>query len=84
MSEILRTCVCCRTQKDKRDMIRVVKDNKSNVFIDLTHKANGRGAYVCKNEQCIKKAIKSGVLASQLKCEIPVEIKEKLSEEIIK
>lgn len=80
MSEILRTCVCCRTQKDKREMIRIVRNKEGKVFVDNTHKANGRGAYVCKSKKCLAKAIKSGVLAAQLNCQIPEEIKQNLAE----
>ena len=80
MSEILRTCVACRAQKDKRDLIRVVKDNNGQVFIDTTHKANGRGAYVCNKDTCVTKAIKTGILSRQLKCEIPEQIKQQLQE----
>lgn len=76
--EILRTCVCCRTQNDKRDMLRVVKNKEGKVFIDRTHKANGRGAYVCSKKECIIKALKSGILGRQLKTEIPDDVKNEL------
>jgi len=78
VSEILRTCVCCRQQKDKREMTRIVKDKTGKVFVDPSHKANGRGAYVCNNKDCIQKAIKSNIVANQLKCQISKEEIERM------
>lgn len=49
-----RTCVVCRSKKDKRDLIRIVR-YEDEFHIDPTGKKNGRGAYVCKNDQCIHK-----------------------------
>ena len=52
--ESLRMCCVCREMKPKQDLIRVVKTKEGKVYIDETNKANGRGAYVCKQEQCIE------------------------------
>lgn len=54
-----RTCVGCNTQKLKKDLIRIVKDKEGNINIDETGKMNGRGTYLCKNKECLEKAIKS-------------------------
>ena len=47
-----RSCIGCHTVKDKRDLIRIVKDKEGNISIDRTGKANGRGAYLCDNIEC--------------------------------
>ena len=54
-----RTCIGCNIKKDKKDFIRIVKDNQNNISIDRTGKANGRGAYICDSLECLEKAIKS-------------------------
>ena len=54
-----RKCIGCNEKKDKKDFIRIVKDNQNNISIDKTGKANGRGAYICDNIDCLEKAIKN-------------------------
>ena len=56
---VLRRCVSCGEQKDKSELIRIVKPKDEELQIDLTGKKNGRGAYICKKEECLNKAIKS-------------------------
>ena len=56
---VQRTCLGCKEAKEKKDLIRIVKQNDGNIFIDKTGKANGRGAYICNNVECLEKAIKS-------------------------
>ena len=58
-----RTCIGCKEKKDKKDLIRIVKDKDGNITLDRTGKANGRGAYICDNIQCLEKAIKTKALA---------------------
>ena len=53
-----RMCIVCREMKDKRDLIRVVRFKDGEVNIDLSGKANGRGAYLCKSEDCLNQARK--------------------------
>lgn len=77
-----RQCVGCREKREKRDFIRVVRSPEGNVSIDFTGKKSGRGAYLCKNSACLKKARKTGVLARQLNCEITDEIYAELTKEI--
>lgn len=55
----LRMCLGCNEMKEKNSLIRVVKDPEGNVSLDPTGKKNGRGAYICKNSQCLAKAIKA-------------------------
>ena len=78
-----RTCIGCREKKDKKDLIRVVKDKEGNIFIDKTGKANGRGAYICDDITCLDKAIKSKSLQRNFETEITEELYEKLRGVII-
>jgi len=54
-----RTCIGCNQVKQKNELIRIVKTADNCVFIDKTGKANGRGAYICNNIECLEKAIKT-------------------------
>lgn len=64
-----RTCIACRQTKDKTDLIRFVK-TPSGIIIDKTGKCEGRGAYVCKSYDCLKKAEKSKALNRAFKMEV--------------
>ena len=55
----LRRCMACNTQREKKDLIRIVRLPNGQTVIDDTHKQNGRGAYMCKQEECLNKLIKS-------------------------
>lgn len=81
--ERLRMCIACREMQDKRNLLRVVKDKEGNIFIDQTGKKNGRGAYICKNEECLKKLIKQKSLNKAFKCEINADVYESLRGEIL-
>ena len=80
--ERLRTCVACRQMKDKRSLIRVVKDKEGNISIDETGKKNGRGAYVCKEPECFAKLKKQKSLNKAFKCNIDDEILGQIEEEV--
>lgn len=67
----LRRCISCNEQKEKNDLLRIVRTVEGNIEIDLTGKKNGRGAYICKKEECLNKIIKSKRLERTL--EIPVQ-----------
>ena len=73
-----RTCLGCGEPKPKNELIRIVKQNDGNIFIDKTGKANGRGAYICNNVECLEKAIKSKRLNKNFGIEINNEIYESL------
>ncbi|MBR6050629.1 MAG: YlxR family protein [Clostridia bacterium] len=76
-----RRCVGCGEKKTKRDLIRVVRlANDGGVEIDLTGKKSGRGAYICPSKACLKKARRR--LESNLGCEIPDDLFQKLEDEI--
>ncbi len=78
----LRQCTGCREMKPKRELIRVVRSPQEEISLDFKGKAPGRGAYVCPNMDCLKKAIKSRALERALNTKIPEEIYEQLSEQM--
>ena len=73
-----RTCIGCNIKKDKKDFIRIVKDNQNNISIDRTGKANGRGAYICDNIDCLEKAIKNKKIEKSFKMNIDESVYESL------
>ncbi len=73
-----RTCMGCNEKKDKKDLIRIVKNKEGEVSIDKTGKQEGRGAYICKDIKCLEKVQKSKRLERILDTKIPDEIYEKL------
>ena len=78
----MRQCLGCREMKPKRELIRVVRSPEGAISIDLRGKANGRGAYICPDTQCLKKAIRAKALARALEVEIPQEIYDTLLAEL--
>ncbi len=77
-----RTCVGCRQIKDKRELLRIVK-NVKGFLVDYDYVCEGRGAYVCKCEECITAAFGKGGLQRSFKCTIPKEIANQLSKELL-
>lgn len=75
----LRTCVVSKEKLEKKDLIRVVRNNQGEVFVDLTGKANGRGAYIKKNLDVLEKAKKTKILDRHLETTISDEIYDELS-----
>ena len=77
-----RKCVGCGTSKDKKELIRVVRNAEGEISVDLTGKKNGRGAYICHDAECLKKAKKAGRLEKSFECQISEEIYTRLMQEI--
>ena len=77
-----RQCMGCRERKNKRELIRVVRGTDGTVSLDFSGKLNGRGAYLCPNPECLKKAIRSKVLERKLEVAIPQEIYDHLAREM--
>ncbi|MBP3597164.1 MAG: YlxR family protein [Clostridia bacterium] len=73
-----RRCIACNEQKDKKELLRIVRTPEGNVEIDLTGKKNGRGAYICKSEECLKKVMKSKKLERSFEKEISLELYESI------
>ncbi|NLV85837.1 MAG: YlxR family protein [Clostridiales bacterium] len=78
----MRQCTGCREMKPKRELIRVVRSPKAEISLDFKGKASGRGAYLCQNPLCLKKAIKSRALERSLEVSIPEEIYAQLEEQM--
>lgn len=74
----LRTCVVTKEKLEKKDLLRVVKDNEGNVFVDETGKANGRGAYIKKDISVLEQAKKSKALDRHLETTISEEVYEEI------
>ncbi len=79
----LRTCMACNEQKEKQELLRIVKSKEGIIEPDLTGKKNGRGAYICKNEECLNKIIKSKRLERIFEKEISLELYESIRGVII-
>ena len=77
-----RQCLGCNEHKPKAELLRVVRDPEGNVSLDFGGKKSGRGAYICKNIACLKKARKTRRIETSLECHISDEIYEKMEEEL--
>ena len=77
-----RTCIGCREVKPKKELLRIVKASEQDISIDTTGKKNGRGAYICKNENCLDMAIKNKRLSREFEMAIPQELYDSLREQL--
>lgn len=77
----LRQCVGCGEMKGKKDMMRVLKTAEGDICLDVTGKKNGRGAYVCKQEECLRRARRNKGLERSFKMSIPDEVYDTLEKE---
>lgn len=77
-----RICVGCREPREKRSMVRVVKTAENEICLDVTGRKNGRGAYICKNTECLQRAIQTKGLERSLKTQIPEQVINLLKEEM--
>ncbi len=82
MNKPMRRCVGCGESKEKKELIRVVKDTEGQIHIDITGRANGRGAYICRDKKCLEQAIKRKGLDRTLKVSVPAEVAESLKKEL--
>jgi len=78
----MRQCMGCRVRRGKKEMIRVVRTPEGTVSLDFGGKMNGRGAYVCPDPECLKKAMKSRSLERELEVPIPEEIYDRMAKEM--
>ena len=78
----MRMCTGCGEMKPKKELVRVVKNNLGEVSLDLTGKKPGRGAYVCKSLECLKKARKAKRFEKTFSQQIPDEVYERMEEEM--
>ncbi len=78
-----RRCIGCKNSFDKRDLIRIVKSPEGTISVDITGKKNGRGAYICKNQECLDTAFKRKQLDYAFKDKVDSETYEILREEFL-
>ena len=78
----LRMCTGCMEMKPKKELIRIVKSPEGEVSVDLTGKKSGRGAYICKDIECLEKTFKTKRLSRNLDTAIDNEIYDRLRKEI--
>lgn len=78
----MRMCVGCAEMKLKNELIRVIKTPENEIVLDATGRKNGRGAYICSNMECLKKARKSKGLERSLKVAIPTKVYDNLEKEM--
>ncbi len=78
----MRKCIGCNEMKPKKELVRVVRSPEGEISIDLVGKKSGRGAYVCRDNQCLLKAKKAKRLEKAFSCEIPDEVYLRMEEEL--
>lgn len=78
----MRRCTGCGEHFPKNTLIRVLRTPEGEIVLDLTGKRSGRGAYICKSRECLKKARRSRRLESSLECSIPDEVYARMEEEL--
>jgi predicted RNA-binding protein YlxR (DUF448 family) len=78
----MRMCVGCNEKKPKKELIRVVKNNLNEVFIDNTGKKSGRGAYLCNDSECFNIAFKNKKFEKTFQLEISEEVFKLLKEQL--
>ena len=78
----MRQCMGCRERRAKRELIRVVRTTEGSVTLDFSGKLNGRGAYICHDPECLKKAQRSKALERSLETPIPQDVYDRLAAEL--
>lgn len=79
----LRQCIACRELKQKKDMLRIVKNAEGAIFLDFSGKASGRGAYICDSQECIKKLRKQRLINKVFSCEVDDAVYAAIEEEYL-
>ena len=77
----MRTCIACRLEKPKKELIRIVKNKDGEFNVDKTGKLNGRGAYSCNDKACIDKICKKNLLSRAFEMEVSSEVYARIMEE---
>jgi len=78
----MRQCVGCREMKPKKELIRIVRSQQGEISVDFTGKKAGRGAYICPDSECLKKARRAKALSRAFESEIPEEVYAALEEQM--
>lgn len=77
-----RQCLGCNEHKPKKELLRVVRSPEGEISLDFTGKKSGRGAYICWDVRCLKKARKSRRIERSLDCPIPEEVYDRMEQEL--
>ena len=77
-----RQCLGCNEHKPKMELLRVVKTPENEILLDFTGKKSGRGAYICRDVKCLKKARKSKRIDSNLGITVPEDVYDKMEREL--
>ena len=78
----MRRCLGCNEHKPKAELLRVVRDPEGGISLDFKGKKSGRGAYICRDVKCLKKARKSRRIDKDLECQIPDEVYDAMEKEL--
>jgi predicted RNA-binding protein YlxR (DUF448 family) len=78
----MRMCTGCGEMKPKKELVRIVRNNLGEISLDTTGRKPGRGAYLCRDPECLKKARKSKRLEKAFGCAIPDEVYSRIEEEL--
>ena len=79
----MRKCTGCGEMKDKKEMIRIIRNAEGKLELDMTGRKNGRGAYICNDIECLRKARKNKGLERSFKMPVPPEVYEQIEKEFI-
>lgn len=78
----MRMCTGCGEMKPKKELVRIVRNSEGEISLDVTGKKPGRGAYICKNIECLRKAKKAKRLERAFECAVPEDIYSRLEKEL--
>ncbi len=78
----LRQCIGCGEMKNKKEMVRILRTESGEITLDATGRKNGRGAYLCPNMECFRKAVKGRGIERSFKMAVPKEIYAALEKEM--
>lgn len=79
----IRTCIACRKEFEKNQLVRIVRTPEGEYMVDYSGRANGRGAYICGDKECVKKLRKNKLLNRAFGAEIPQEVYSKIEEAFV-
>lgn len=78
----MRQCLGCNEHKPKAELLRVVRSPEGDISLDFVGKKSGRGAYICRDVKCLRRARKSGRIGKNLECEIPESVYDAMESEL--
>ncbi len=78
----MRQCLGCREHKPKRELVRIVRSPEGQVSLDRSGRMNGRGAYLCRNPGCLRRAVKAKALERAFGTTVPDEVLDRLASEL--